>query len=64
MASGIHCDGPACTSWTKTDMADKSGFYTIFSGIYPLYTDFVAHFCSWECVMEYAAFKQPNEHMG
>jgi hypothetical protein len=58
MASGIHCDGPACANWTKSEMATKSGFLTVFDGVYPMYADFVAHFCSWDCVMKYASFKE------
>jgi len=58
MASGIHCDGPACDKWTKSEMATgKSGFLTVFDGVYPSYADFVAHFCSWDCLMKYADFK-------
>lgn len=58
MASGIHCDGPACTNWTKVDLASKSGFITVFDGIYPSYAEFVAHFCSWDCLNKYADFKE------
>lgn len=58
MASGIHCDGPACGNWVKADMASKSGFYTIFDGVYPAYADYVAHFCSWDCIMKYSEFKE------
>lgn len=63
MASGIHCDGPACGNWAKADMAGKSGFYTIFDGVYPTYAEYVAHFCSWDCIMKYAAFKDPTQQI-
>ena len=59
MSSGIHCDGPACDSWAKPDMANRSGFLTVFDGVYPTYAEFVAHFCSWDCVLRYAGMKHP-----
>lgn len=58
MASGIHCDGPACANWTKSDRAAESGFYTVFDGVYPMYAEYVAHFCSWDCLSKYADFKE------
>lgn len=63
MSSGIHCDGPACDTWAKADMADRSGFLTVFSGVYAMATTFVAHFCSWDCLMKYSAFQQPLDSL-
>lgn len=61
MSNGIHCDGPACDTWVKPDLAMRAGFHTIFDGAYPGYAEFVAHFCSWDCILKYAAFKEPLE---
>lgn len=58
MASGIHCDGPACENWIKSSQADDAGFITVFGGIYAINPTFVAHFCSWDCLLKYAQFNQ------
>lgn len=61
MSQGIHCDGPECNTWVKTDMIADSGFYTIFDGVYPSQAYYVGHFCSWDCIMKHAASKPPLE---
>ena len=61
MSQGFHCDAPACDTWAMSDMANSTGFLTIFEGVSPNITQFVAHFCSWDCVMRYAAMKEPLE---
>ena len=63
MASGIHCDGPACATWAFHSMAQKSGFITSFDGIYPNLATSVLHFCSWDCLLRYAANKPSIEEV-
>jgi hypothetical protein len=58
MASGIHCDGAACEKWEKASTADDSGFMTVFGGVYAISPSFVLHFCSWDCLINYAAFSK------
>lgn len=61
MSHGIHCDNPSCDTWAKMDMIPDSGFYTIFDGVVPSQAYYVGHFCSWDCIMHYAATKPPLE---
>lgn len=61
MSNGIHCDGPECNTWAKISSIEDTGFYTIFDGVYPAQAYYVGHFCSWDCIMKYAATKPPLE---
>lgn len=61
MANGIHCDNPKCDTWVRMDNIKDAGFYTIFDGVYPSDAYYVGHFCSWDCIMTYAALKEPME---
>lgn len=61
MSQGFHCDNPSCESWAMVEMANNTGFLTVFAGVTPARTDFVAHFCSWDCIMTYAAMQTPLE---
>lgn len=63
MSQGIHCDGPACETWAKPNMAHDSGFLTVMDGVYYNHAEFFLHFCSWDCMMKYAAFKQPLDRI-
>lgn len=61
MSQGIHCDNPSCDTWVRLDNILDSGFYTIFDGVYPTQAYVSYHFCSWDCIMTYAALRPPLE---
>lgn len=48
---GHHCDGPGCHTWTNRPK--KHGFLTV------KWDGATFHFCSWDCVLRYAATKEP-----
>lgn len=61
MSQGIHCDNPSCDSWIRLDNIADAGFYTVFDGVYPSQAYEAYHFCSWDCIMHYAALRPPLE---
>lgn len=61
--SFIHCDYDDCDTHVSMEMVKDAGFFTIFDGIYPIDAYIVKHFCSWDCIMKYAASKPPLEQM-
>lgn len=52
MSLAWHCDNPnGCDSWILTsDDMDNYGFIEVSFG-------HKVHFCSWDCVMAYSAYK-------
>lgn len=59
--SAIHCDNPNCITHIDTELIKDAGFFTVFDGIYPTEAYFVKHFCSWDCIMHFAATMPPLE---
>ena len=59
MSSGIHCDGPACDTWAFYDMAQNSGFLSVFDGVFATLATRVLHFCCWDCLLRYAGEQSP-----
>lgn len=47
-----HCDRVGCDSWTRAGF--RHGFLEVAMG-----NRLNHHFCSWDCLMVYAATKQP-----
>ena len=54
MSNAAHCDGPSCDSWSRSPFT--TGFLEVWQA-----KDHVMHFCSWDCVLRYGAFKTPTE---
>ena len=50
MSRAWHCDGPSCDTWTRG----------LGLGEWAIITSRFA-FCSWDCVLRYAALKTPTE---
>jgi hypothetical protein len=49
-----HCDGPACDTWAASvDM--MRGWLVVFE----MESDRPLHFCYWDCLLRYGAFKEP-----
>lgn len=60
MATAIHCDGPGCTSWQRDHEPHRicdAGWLHIQ---YVHDHSEMWHFCTWDCVMAYAANKTPK----
>jgi hypothetical protein len=51
-----YCDGPDCERHVRTGGTHPPGFLTVAEG-----ADHAAHFCSWDCILRYAAEKPPEE---
>lgn len=47
-----HCDRVGCDTWTRAGF--RHGFLEVAMG-----NRLNHHFCSWDCLMVYAATKQP-----
>ncbi len=52
-----HCDGPECECHAKTAETSRmaAGFLKVTGDGEPL------HFCSWDCVLRFAAKFEPTE---
>jgi hypothetical protein len=55
MSIGIHCDGSECDTWTRQEMAEACGF------ILAQWDGSGLQFCSWDCVLRFAANMPPLE---
>lgn len=54
MSKAIHCDGPTCTAWAKLDYEKEvERFLELF------FQDEEYTFCSWECIIKFAAVRNP-----
>ena len=56
MSLATHCDGPDCNTWAN-------GLFAGWLEVGPIAeiaseSDY-QHFCSWDCVLRYAAAKEP-----
>ena len=49
MSRAWHCDGPSCTTWTSGLGINDWPILTV-----------TQHFCTWDCVLRYAASKTPT----
>jgi len=50
----FHCDGPDCERHVRTMNAKPAMFLTVDEHEVHL------HFCGWDCVLRYAAAKEPE----
>jgi hypothetical protein len=54
----FHCDGPDCERHVKTAASrPEAGFVFVTEGG----SAATLHFCTWDCVLKYAATKPPSE---
>lgn len=53
-----HCDGPGCDRWQRV-YAWPDTWTASWIGI----PDANLHFCTWDCVLKYAATKTPTEEV-
>jgi hypothetical protein len=54
----FFCDGPDCERHVRTAMVRPSaGYLFVTEGG----SDLELHFCTWDCVLKYAAAKPPTE---
>jgi hypothetical protein len=52
----FYCDGPGCERHARTASPRSESFFTVTEG-----TGRSEHFCSWDCILRYAAEKPPSE---
>jgi hypothetical protein len=53
----FHCDGPDCERHVTTALPrPQAGFIFVTDG-----STAALHFCTWDCVLRYAAAKPPVE---
>jgi hypothetical protein len=52
----FYCDGPDCERHVRTAGPRASAFLTVTEGVGQS-----QHFCSWDCVLRFAADKPPTE---
>jgi hypothetical protein len=52
----FHCDGPECERHVQTADTRPPVFLTVTEDV-----DSDLHFCSWDCVLRFAAEKPPAE---
>lgn len=60
MATAIHCDSPTCNTWQKDHQPRR---LTDTGWLHIQHIDDhseIWHFCSWDCVLKYAATKTPT----
>jgi hypothetical protein len=58
----FHCDGPECAAHVETAAEHPPTFVTVLEE--PGYAHEQRpehHFCSWDCVLKYAAMIEPSE---
>ena len=59
MSEATHCDRPGCDTWSRNPKGH--GFLAIYwRGDWGGRMDF----CSWDCILKYAAAKAPLEVIG
>ncbi len=51
----FHCDGPDCTRHVRTSSLGPPMFLTILDDGKEF------HFCGWDCILRFAATKEPEE---
>lgn len=54
MTKAMHCDGPSCNAWTRTQV---EGWVT--TAEFPLQRGCSLHFCSWDCCIKYGSLREP-----
>jgi hypothetical protein len=52
----FYCDGPDCERHVQTRGRRAETFVSVSDG-----GSAVLHFCTWDCVLKYAAAKPPSE---
>jgi hypothetical protein len=52
----FYCDGPDCDRHVRTTSTLPPVFLTVSEG-----ADHASHFCGWDCVLRFAATKEPEE---
>jgi hypothetical protein len=52
----FYCDGPDCTGHVRTASPRSASIITVTEG-----TSRSSHFCTWDCLLKYAAAKPPVE---
>jgi hypothetical protein len=52
----FYCDGPDCPGHVRTARLRPDGYITVTEG-----TGRSQHFCTWDCVLRFAAEKPPTE---
>jgi hypothetical protein len=54
----FYCDSPDCNTNVRTASASPSLWLTVIDGAVP---HDPMHFCSWDCILKYAAEVSPVE---
>jgi hypothetical protein len=52
----FYCDGPDCDRHVRTTGTRPPMFLTVSED-----ADHESHFCGWDCVLRFAAAKEPEE---
>lgn len=56
MSLATRCDGPGCNTWTRTLL---DGWVQVIELPCILEYDHAMDFCSWDCLLKYAATREP-----
>lgn len=60
MSQATRCDAPACDAFTRTLL---DGWVEVVQLPSTRQGEDMLHFCSWDCVLAFAATKEPMTHI-
>lgn len=60
MSLATRCDAPGCNAWTHSLL---EGWLKVQELPCILEDEYALHFCSWDCLMQFSATKEPITHI-